>query len=96
MAEKLFLGKFHQDRSSSLCFRDKHIFVFYAEIQDGCQKWWENNLVDSADTMWVKNFVKITLCSTVSEINACLSFTQKFKMAANMAGNNFWEKSPEK
>ena len=24
-------------------FRDKHIFAFYAEIQDGHQKWWEND-----------------------------------------------------
>ena len=29
--------KFCQNRSISLCFRDKHVFVFYTEIQDGRQ-----------------------------------------------------------
>ena len=50
----------------SLRFRDKRVFAFNAEIQDGHQKWWENNFckkspVDSADIVWVKNFVKIAL-----------------------------------
>ena len=27
----------------SLRFRDKQVFAFNAEIQDGRQKWWENN-----------------------------------------------------
>ena len=26
----------------SHCFQDTHVFVFYAEIQNGHQKWWEN------------------------------------------------------
>ena len=30
--------KIRRNRSSSLCFRDKHIFAFYGEIQDGRQK----------------------------------------------------------
>ena len=29
---------------SQHCFRDKCVFVFYTEIQDGRQKWRENNL----------------------------------------------------
>ena len=41
-------------------------FPFYAEIQNGHQKWrendfWEKSLVDSADNLWVKNFVEIAL-----------------------------------
>ena len=52
--------KFCLNRSISLHFRDKHSFVFKAEIQDGRQKWRENNFwekspIDSADTLRVKN-----------------------------------------
>ena len=41
-------------------------FFLYAEIQDGCQKWPENDFyekspVDSADTPQVKNFIEIAL-----------------------------------
>ena len=68
----------------SLRFRDKPGFAFYAEIQDGRQKWRENDFwgkspVDSGDTLRVKNFVKIALSRSISEINAFLCFTQKFK-----------------
>ena len=35
--------KFHRNRSISHRFRDKCVFAFNAEIQDGHQKWWENN-----------------------------------------------------
>ena len=47
--------------------QDKCVFAFYAEIQDGHQKWRESDLcekppVDSADTLWVQNFVEITVC----------------------------------
>ena len=71
--------------------------VFYAEIQDGHQKrrendFWEDLPVDSADTLWVKNFVEIALSRIISEINAFLPFMQKFKMAANMVGKQFWGK----
>ena len=45
-------------------FRDKCVFAFYAESQDGRQKWQESNFcenlpVDPAVTLWVKNFVEI-------------------------------------
>ena len=62
----------------------------------------ENSPVDSADTLWVQNFVEIALSRTISEINALLHFTQKFKMAANLCfcisgknskiqkGRHFW------
>ena len=47
---------------------------------------------DSADTLRVKNFVKINLSHTVSEINMYWRFTQKFKMAAkNGQETDFWE-----
>ena len=35
--------KFRGNRSISLHFRDKQVFAFYAEIQDGRQKLLENN-----------------------------------------------------
>ena len=42
--------------------------------------------VHSADTLSVQHFVEITLSRIVSEINALLRFTQKFKMAAKIGG----------
>ena len=53
----------------------------------------EKSPVDSADTMGVKNVIEITLLHTVSEINAFLCFTQKFKMAANNGGKTIFVKS---
>ena len=63
--------KFCRNRSISLRFRDKHVFAFNKEIEDSLQKRWENNFwekssVDSADNLWVKNFVEITLSHSVS------------------------------
>ena len=71
--------KFCRNRCISLHFQDKHVFAFYGEIQDGYQKWWENNFyeklpVDSTNTLWVKTFVEIALSRSVSEINAFLHF----------------------
>ena len=34
--------QFRRNRSVSQCFQDKHVFVFYAEIQNGREKWEEN------------------------------------------------------
>ena len=45
--------------------------------------------VDCAETLWVKNFVEITLSRSISEINVFLRFTQKFKMAAKSGGGRF-------
>ena len=47
---------------------------FYAEIQDSRQKWWEKDFgrkvpVDSADTLGVKNFVKIAPFRTIFKVN---------------------------
>ena len=46
--------------------------------------------LDSADTLWVKNFVKIALSRSISKINAFLCLTQKFKMAAKSGGKMFF------
>ena len=69
--------KFRGNRSISLHFRDKRVFAFYVEIQDGHQKWRENNFckkspVDSAAILWVKNFVEIALSRSISEISVFL------------------------
>ena len=62
-------------------FRDKHAFVFYAEIQDGCQKLWENIFLQKlADDCVYSGGIEIALSDRVSKINAFLCFTQKFKM----------------
>ena len=83
---------FLQNRTVSminmLCF-----FLFYAEIQDGRQKWWENNICqqvadDSAYILGLKNFVEIALSCIVSKIHVFLHFTQKFKMAAMIFFSN--------
>ena len=73
-------------------------FAFYTEIQDGRQKWrendfWEKLPVNSADILWVKKFVEIALSRTVPEINAFLHFTQKFKMVAQIGGKTIFEKN---
>ena len=61
------------------------LFVFNTEIQDDHQKWrgnhfWQKIPDDSAYTLGLKNLLKSLSC-TVSEINAFLCLTQKFKMA---------------
>ena len=72
--------------------------AFYAEIQNGRQKWrdndfWEKSPVDSADTLWVKIFVEIALSCSVSEITSFLCFMQKFKMATKSGGKTIFGKS---
>ena len=93
--------KFCRNRFISLRFRDKHIFLFKTEIQDGRQKWRENNFwekspVDSADTLWIENFVEIALFRSISEINSFLRFMQKFKMATKSGRITFFEESCQK
>ena len=92
--------KFRRNRSISLRFRDKCIFVFNTEIQDGRQKWRGKGFffceimpLDSTDTLRVKNFVEIALSRSVSEINTFLHFTQKFKMAAKRGGKMIFAKN---
>ena len=63
------------------------INVFFAKIQDGRQKWQENNFrekspVDSAHTMWVKIFIEIALSADRSKyVYAFLAKMQKFRVA---------------
>ena len=76
--------KFHRNCSISHHFGDKCVFAFYAEIQDGRQKWQENNISqnlpeDCADTLLVKTFVEIALSHTVSEILKIFHFQHKEK-----------------
>ena len=87
--------KFCQNRSIPLCFRDKRVLAFYAEIQDVHQKWrekdfWEKSPVYFRDTLWVKNFVEIALSHSISEVNVFLRLMQKFKMAAKSGGKTFF------
>ena len=62
------------------------IFLF---IYDFCEK----SPVDSADTLQIKNFVKIDLSHSISEINAFLRLRQKCKMAAKSDGKMIFGKS---
>ena len=52
--------------------------------------------VQSADTLRVQNFVEIALSHTVSEMNALLRFTQKYKMAAKSGGKVSFAKNFDK
>ena len=88
-------SKICQNLSISHRFRDKCVYAFYSEIQDGLQKLRANDFsgrspVDSADTQRTKNVVEIALSQSFPKINASLSFTQIFK-----AENDFGEKSPD-
>ena len=68
------------------------VFSFYAEIQEVWQKCrvidlWENSTVNSADTLQVKNFIKIALSRTVSEINAFFfDFWEKLSRLCKFSG----------
>ena len=74
--------------------------MFYTEIQNGHQKWrkngsWGKSRVDPADNLRVKNFVKIALYLSISEISGFLRFMQKFNMFAKGGGKTFFcEKMP--
>ena len=65
----MFLGEKNFNKITLSCTISE-INAFYAEIQDGCQKWqeidfWEKSPVDSVDTLGVKNFAKIALSCSV-------------------------------
>ena len=53
MATKSGGKKIFAKCSISHHFRDKHVFVFYAEIQDGHQKWWKNNFYSCQKTLQI-------------------------------------------
>ena len=71
-------------------FVDESVFFFsfYTEIQDGCQKWQEN---DPADSLGVKNFIQIALSHTVSEINTLIFciLSRNSRWLPKMAGKQF-------
>ena len=97
-ADTLEGKKFQQNHSISHRFQDKCVYVFYVEIQDGCQKWrendfWKKSPVNSGDTLVIKNFNEIALSRIVSEINVFLRVTQKFKMATKNGGKMIFGKS---
>ena len=58
-------------------FQDKHAFVFYADIQDGCQKLRENSFWQKLadDSVYILGVIEIALSGRVSEINEFLCFT---------------------
>ena len=71
------------------------INMFYAKIQDGCQKWQENDFcenspVESAHTVWFKNLVEISLASSVSEINPFFAFYAEIQ-----DGRQKWQENTE-
>ena len=70
---------------------------FMQKIKMAAESGWkmffcEKSPVDSVDILWVKNFVEIALSRSVSEINAFLHLTQKFKMAAKSGGKRLFAK----
>ena len=76
----------------SLTVSEILIFLFFAKIQDGRQKWrkiefFKFHIEYSATTLRVKNSVEIALSLTVSEILTFFVFPQKFKMAAKSGEN---------
>ena len=59
--------KIHRNRSILSRFRDKHVFMFNTEIQEGCQKWRENvfcemSPMDSTDCQKFHRNRSILLC----------------------------------
>ena len=52
----------------------------------------KNVAVDPAYTLWVENFVLITVSHTVSEMNAILRFIHTFQMVAKNGRNMIYNK----
>ena len=97
-ADTLWVKNFVEIALSHFISEINGFFAFSAEIQDGRQKWWENDFckkspVDSPHSQRVKNFVEIALSNSVSEMNGFLRLTQKFKMAAKSGGEMIFAKS---
>ena len=67
-------------------FRDKYIFPFYTEVQDGRPIWQENNFWEKspdncADTLGIKKFHRNRSILHRFRDNCAFAFTQKLKMA---------------
>ena len=87
--------KFRQNRSILLCFRDKCLFAFYAQIQH--EKWrendfWEKSPVDSADTLRIKLFLEIALSHSFSEINTFCVLRRNSRWPPKVVGKQFLKK----
>ena len=72
--------------------------MFYTEIQDGNQKWWENlfkekSLVDSVDSLRVKNFVKIS--HRLQDKWVFAFYVEIQDGHQKWQENDFWEKLPD-
>ena len=78
----------------SLCFQDKRVCAFKAEIQDGRQKWRENNFWEKTeDTLRVKNFCRNRSISLLSEINAFFCILRRnSRWPPKVAGKRFLQK----
>ena len=76
-----------------LCFTQK----FKMATQNGRKMiFWEKLPDNSASTMRVRNFIKIILPRTVSEINEFFAFyTENQYDHQKWQENNFWEKLPD-
>ena len=73
--------------------------VYYTEIQDGCQKYqendfWEKSPVDSAVPWGVKKISEITLSPTVSEINTFFILCRNLRWPQKIVGKEFLRKVP--
>ena len=71
--------------------------MFYAEIQDGRQKWLENNFCKKSPVALQipcgsKILLKMALSHSVSNINRFLPLTQKFKMASKSGRKTIFRK----
>ena len=90
--------KFRRNRSILHRFRDKCAFAFYAEIQDGYQKWRESDLclkspVDSSYTLQTEHFVEITLSCTVCFYISCRN-SRFLKSRQHTLGVKHFDKIP--
>ena len=86
--------------SKSLSRTISEINLFYAEFQDGHQKWCGNNFWKKCGNnfkyqMTVIPWASKTLSKSyiVSEINVLLRFTQKFKLASKNCGKTIFGKN---
>ena len=87
--------KCHRNRSITLRFQDKWIFAFYAEIQDGRQKWREKVLLQKVASRLCRYPVGQKFRRNLSILLSETLFLvlRKFKMAAKSGGKTIFGKS---
>ena len=83
--------------SKSLSRTISEINPFYAEFQDGHQKWCGNNfwkkIPDDCNTLGIKNFVIILHC--IRDKCAFVFYTEIQDGCQKLRENNFWTKLPD-